>query len=102
MEWVFEGYLLSNIHKMDIDEFLDKELQTKKESAEQESSSGTDKVEKIEEKAIEEIKEEGPIKHYFELWKKISDCFISKLESYFVLPSIMTFFASLTLFLCNK
>ena len=58
---------------MDIDEFLDKELQTKKESAEQESSSGTDKVEKIEEKSIEEIKEAGPIKHYFELWKKISD-----------------------------
>ena len=43
---------------MDIDEFLDKELQTKKEGAEQEGVSGVAKVEKIEEKAIEEIKEE--------------------------------------------
>ena len=58
---------------MDIDEFLDKELRTEKEDAEQDAVSKVAKTEKIEEKPIEEIKEEGPIKRYFDLWKKISD-----------------------------
>ena len=72
---------------MDIDEFLDKEIQapekediekddvssgTKEETIENETASKLKKVELTEKPVSSQpSKEEGSIKHYFDLWNKI-------------------------------